>query len=715
MNKYLSGAIVGVLLGALPLSLSGDTAEATVTATWSVDSYSSFRKGESDAAFVTSLGQVRPGWSVDQKELDFDNAWSAVRADDGTVYIGSDDDATIYKVKNNTVTKLAAAGDAVAVVSLALAKDGTLYAGTMPDGEVWKVNTKTGKAKELATLKDTETVWSLRLADNGLYAGTGPEGLLYRIDTKSGATTLAFDSEDKRIMSLLATGDNAIWLGTSDNALVFRHDIKTKKTRALADFAGNEVSAMVEWQGSVIVAANDMAPGSTTGFKSKEAVDKAAKKEGQGQKPEMPKVGTVPGADKAPNASIEPLAKSLRKGKGALYRVRGDGQLTQLHALTNSYFTSVAVNSAGQIFAGAANKGQIFMVDNDDSVSTVLDVDQRYIADILIDKQDRIHFTTGDSASLYQSSGKAKSSKYTSDVFDASTPSRFGRLVWHSKGSFSIETRSGNIEEPGMGWSAWQAPGSLLRGSGDMTRAKVMSPPGRYFQYRVRFGTDSKAVLDKTKLFYLPANSATRITGASIVPESKTHGVVSQAAPKAHSSNLKLDWDVKNADGDSTVYKLSLRRQGETSFHPIYTGSSPLAKDEYKWNTETTPDGYYRLKIQSSDHLANTSKRTMTANFTTPLFAVDNERPKIAGVNVRYPVASARATDAISTINEMAFSIDDGPWQIGGPDDGIFDDQSELLSLDLPTGLSSGSHSLAIRVLDAAGNLASTTVSFKVP
>ncbi|MBL4634293.1 MAG: PQQ-like beta-propeller repeat protein [Kofleriaceae bacterium] len=714
MNKYLSGALFGVLLGTLPLSLSGDTANATVTATWNVDSYQSFNKGESDAAFVTSLGQVRPGWAVDHTELDFDNAWSAVRADDGTVYIGSDEEATIYKVKGNKVSKLASVGDAVAVVSLALAKDGTLYAGTMPDGEVWAINTQTGKAKELATLKDAETVWSLQLTDSGLYAGTGPEGLLYQIDTKKGSTTLAFDSEDKRIMSLLATGDNAIWIGTSDNALVFRHDLKTKKTRAIADFAGNEVSSMVEWQGNVIVAANDMAPGSSTGFKSKESVDKAAKKEGAGHKAKMPKEGTKPGADPAPNASIEPLAKSLRKGKGAIYRVRGDGKLTQLHALTNSYFSSLAVNSKGQIFAGAANKGQVFMVDIDDSVSTVLDVDQRYIADIMVDKSDKIHFTTGDSAGLYQSSGKAKSSRYTSDVFDAKTPSRFGRLVWHSEGSFSIETRSGNIEKPGMGWSAWQTPSNPLRGMGDMTRGKVQSPPGRYFQYRVRFGADEKAVLSKTKLFYLPANTATRVNGATIEAESKLHGVVTLPAPKAHSPTLKLKWDISNSDDDKTVYELSIRRQGDARYRPIFTGTSPLSKDEFKWNTETTPDGYYRLKITASDHLANSNDRALTSSFTTPLFAVDNERPKIAGVNVRYPNASARASDALSTINEMAFSVDDGPWQIGAPSDGIFDDQSEVLSIDLPSGLAKGTHSLAIRVLDSAGNMGSSTTSFSL-
>ncbi len=712
MNYKVTGACIGALC---LFGLVGNRASATVTATWDVDSYVGFNKGEAEASFLTSDGTVRPGWDTSNTELAFDNAWSFVQAADGTMYIGSDDDATIYKVSAKKITKIASVGNAVAVVSLAISDKGTLYAGTMPDGEVWSIDTASGKTKKLAALKDAETVWSLALAKDGLYAGTGPEGLLYKVDTKSGKAKVAFDTEDKRIMSLLATGDDAIWMGTSDQALVFRYDLKTKKTRAIADFAGNEVSALAEHNGTVIVAANDMSPGTSTGFKTKEAVDKAAKKEASGHKAKMPKEGTKPGADKAANANVEPLAKSLRKGKGALYRVSGDGSLTQLHALTNSYFTSIAINSKGQIFAGAANKGRIYMVDGDSHVSTAIDVDQRYIASILIDKNDKIRFTTGDAATLYQSAGKAASSTYLSEVFDAKTPARFGRLVWHSAGKLVIETRSGNIEDPGVGWSAWQAPVNTLRGPANITRAKVKSPPGRYFQYRVRFGKDASAVLNKTSLFYLPANLATEILSVTVDSSNSGHGIVTQKVTKPRSPKLKLRWKVENADDDKTVYELFVRRDGETQWHPIHTGTSPLTETSFEWNTETVVEGYYRLKVSASDHLANTATRSLKSSFIAPLFVVDNQRPSISGVNVRYPAASARATDALSIVTEMAFSIDDGPWQIGGPNDGIFDDQTELLTLALPKGLASGTHSLAIRVADAAGNVGTSTTRFQVP
>ena len=717
MNKNKSSLLFSTLLSAVCIfGISGERAGASVTATWDVDSYKSFEKGEADAAFITSLGEVRPGWSTESVDLEFDSAWSSVRGPDGTTYIGSDDKATIYQVKGKKVTKLASIGKAVAVVSMALDADNTLYVGTMPEGEVWKVDIKSGKSSKIATLKDAETVWALTLAKGDLYAGTGPKGLLYKIDTKSGSTSVAFDSEDKRIMSLLSTGDGAVWLGTSDKALLFRHDLTTKKTRAVADFKGNEISALAEWRGTVIAAANDLKAHSSTGFKTKEAVEKTEGKKDPGQAPKLPKKDTKPGSEKKTPAGVEPQPKSLRKGTGALYRVRGDGQLTQLHALTNTYFTSIAVNSKGQIFAGAAEKGRIYLVDQDESVSTAIDIDQRYIAQIMIDSKDALSFTTGDSASLYRSAGQAKSSNYKSEVFDAKAPARFGGLVWHGKGALTVETRTGNTGEPGVGWSGWQAPASLIRGVGNTSRAKVKSPPGRYFQYRVKFGSDQDALLRKTSLFYLPANTATRVTAVTIEPGTKAEDIIplGPEAAKPRSPVLKVKWEIENEDGDKTAYALAVRREGEVRWRMVRTGAKPLTKTEYEWNTETVPDGYYRLRVTASDRLANTRPRTLDSSWTTPLIVVDNERPRVSGLSVRYPAATARATDAMSTIAALAFSVDDGPWQIGGTQDGIFDDPSELLKLTMPSNLAKGAHTLAIRVSDSAGNVGSATTSFRI-
>ncbi|MBT8492724.1 MAG: hypothetical protein KJO07_06660 [Deltaproteobacteria bacterium] len=699
------------LLGAALLFALSAPAAAGPTSTWSVDSYKEFDKGEGKATLISSTGEVRPGFDTKKTSVEFTDSWSMVRGRGGESYIGTANDGAVYRFRGGKASKFATLKGVVAVVSLAQAGDGTLYAGTMPGGQVWKI-TPGGKASKLATLKDAESVWALTVAGNSVFAGTGPKGQLFRIDRRSGKATVAFKTEDKRITALMTAKDGSVWLGTSDKAMVFRHDPKRKTTRAMADFAGNEISAIAEHNGAALVAANDLKEPTTAGVKTKSAIDRAAKRKKEGIKVKTPKTGSKPGAE-ATKVGTEPMRKGARKGKGALFRVRGDGALTQLHALTSTYFTSIAVDGDGRIYAGAADKGRIYLIEDDDAVSTAFDVDQRLIAQVTYHPKGGLLFATGDATALYQAAGAAGKSEYLSDTFDAKTAARFGTLVWHGN-AISVETRTGNTADPGKGWSKWKAPRKSAPSPGGTTRGKVASPPGRYLQYRVKFKT-GKAVLNQTKLYYLAQNKPTQVESIEIKASENKKLKTVQAKLKPRSPILEIKWKVGNDDGDETVYELKVRREGEARWRRLTPKDQPLTTTSYKWNTETYPDGYYRLRVVASDRRANPGSSRRETQKTTSLFAVDNQKPTIDGLGVRYPAASARARDSLSAIAEAAFSIDDGPWQVIGTADGLFDDQAELLQLSLPRGLSRGVHTLAIRVADEAGNIGTTSVSFRVP
>jgi hypothetical protein len=93
---------------------------------------------------------------------------------------------------------------------------------------------------------------------------------------------------------------------------------------------------------------------------------------------------------------------------------------------------------------------------------------------------------------------------------------------------------------------------------------------------------------------------------------------------------------------------------------------------------------------------------------------IDNSRPTVEAISVRYPHATARASDANGAIAEMAYSVDDGDWQVGTAHDGLFDDLTEMLAIALPRDLESGVHTLAIRVADESGNIGSASVTFRL-
>jgi hypothetical protein len=701
-------------------------ASAVLTSTWTVESYEQWNKGEAKDAFVTSQGEVRPGWSTERTDLELEGVWSALHSRDGSVLLGTDDGGAVYRVRDGKATKLASIPEAVAVVSLAEGADGVIYAGTMPGGEVWKIeggaNTnKAGRATRLVKLPKAETVWALSLGKDGksLYAGTGPEGELFAIEVRTGKARVAFQTEDKRILSVVTAPDGAIWLGTSEKAMVFRHDPARNATRAMGDFSGNEVTAMAAWSDGVIVCANEFDEPSTTGMKSKAAIDKALAEKKTGEKPDMPEAGTKPGADKAAPAGTEPARKGERKGKGALYRVYADGRLEQLHALTATYFTDVEVTAGGSIFASAGDKGRVYLIDTDDSVSTAFDVEERVVAAVLLDPRageagaDRgLAFVTSDAAALYRSTGRAKAGTYTSDVFDTGAPSRFGKLLWQGAGGMSITTRTGNTAEPGKGWSEFESPGKSARGGGQRSAGEVASPPGRYIQFRVEL-TDADAVLRQARLYYLPQNSATRITSIEIKNPAAKSGITLQSgATPARSPVIELKWKVENPDSDQTEYVIEARRDGEALWRPLR--QQPHTGTSFEWNTETHPDGFYRVRVTASDRRANASDRVREHARVSNPFVIDNEKPSITDLSVQYPRVTARASDALSAIAEVGFAVDDGPWLIGGTTDGLFDSAEEAVRLELPRDLDRGFHTLTVRVADEAGNIGAASVSFQV-
>ena len=714
----LAALATAVLASSAPREASG-----AVTARWLVDSYQEFHEGEVDGARLTSLGEIRPGYATERVDLDFGNAWSAVRGDDGTVYIGSDDDAKVFAVRGDEVRELAQIPDAVAVVSLAIGDDGTLFAGTMPEGNIYAISPE-GSVSLLTSLEsiedehgvEIESIWSLAHADGALFAGIGPGGLLVRVDPDSGDAEVAFDSGDKRIMALTTTEDGGVWFGTSDSARVYRHLPERGVTRAMADFAGNEVTALAPYRGGVVAAANNFEEPTTPRVKTAAAVREAQREEKRGEEPDMPEAGTEPGADPSTPQAAQTRGEGARDGSGAVFYVRGDSQLRQLHALTATYISALSSTEDDRVFVGAGDKGRVYLIDRDESVSIAIDAPQRLIAELLWDpREGQLGFVTADSTAYYRTEGRADQGRYESDVFDADTPARFGRLAWRSGGAITVETRSGNTAEPGPGWSDWERPDNV-RNSGASYTGEVASPPARYFQYRATFDGDGDSVLRRTLLYYLPQNRPTRITQIRLRGHDPSDIITTSAdSASPRSPVVTIRWDVDNPDDDDTAYRIEVRREGEARWRRLPTDDDPYTQTRYRWNTETFPDGYYRVRVTASDHLANAPERAQTHDMTSPLFLVDNQKPTIDDINVDYPAASARASDDLSPIAEMSYSVNDGPWQVGSTRDGLFDSLTEILTMRLPDDLQPGEHVLSIRVADEAGNIASASTTFEVP
>ncbi|MBK9069680.1 MAG: hypothetical protein IPL79_01525 [Myxococcales bacterium] len=681
---------------------------AAPTQTWTLESFAHFDAGDTQDGYVASTGEVRPGWLTKRVTVPGNGIWAAVRLASGTVLAGTDDKGAIYKIDGDKATPFATIPGAIAITALTTWGD-AVYAATLPGNVVWKLDPRTGKAASFCTIKDVETVWALAASAGTLYAGTGPTGQLWAIST-SGAAKLAFASGDKRITAITLASDKSIWFGTSERAIVYRLE-GSGTPRAMADFAGNEISAIVESPRGIIVAANEVAE-PTSGVTKTAAQIEAQEKPGapRGQVAKTPELGSKPGAEKDSSGSETPR-KNARKGKGAVFVISATGALEQLHALTQTYVTSLAVDRDGAVFVGSADKGRVYIVEPDGSVGSAFDTDDRAISHMGFDGKG-LWFTSDDAAALYRVTTRAGSARFVSEVFDAKTSAQFGRLYWQAAGAIKVETRTGNTAQPDDGWSAWAAPGKPAEAGAGVRSGKVSSPSGRYVQVRATLG-DAGTALRRLALYYAPQNQPTRIESVSVEPTSKeTFVTLKDHGGRARNPLLRIKWTIDNADSDDTRYTLAVQREKDSSWRKLHTGTAPLTATQWEWNTETFADGWYRVKVTASDLAHNPPGAAKTALGVSPWFLVDNTKPALEGMVVKGAEASATASDGQSAIAEMAYSIDDGDWQFGAAADGIYDDLRESVTATLPADLPRGAHTLTMRVADAAGNVVTSTTSF---
>ena len=304
------------------LGLFAVPAHAVVTSMWTVETYPQFDAGDATSAFITSTGELRPGWDTKRTALEGDAIWASLKLADGSVLLGSDANGAIYRLSNDSSKKLVALPGAIAVVALAQSADGAIWAGTMPGNKVFKIGLD-GKATPGPVLKDAETVWALATVGNTVYAGTGPSGKLFAIAGNTAKEV--FDTDDKRITALAVTSDGAVWLCTSERSLVFRLDPKDGKARAMADFAGNEVSSLAAYRDGVVAAAKR----SRTSPRDRPRPRRRSRRPRSRTRRRVNREGArrrhKPGADKDPPA-VTDLGRKARRGQGALFRVAADGR-----------------------------------------------------------------------------------------------------------------------------------------------------------------------------------------------------------------------------------------------------------------------------------------------------------------------------------------------------------------------------------------------------
>ena len=300
-------------------------------------------------------------------------------------------------------------------------------------------------------------------------------------------------------------------------------------------------------------------------------------------------------------------------------------------------------------------------------------------------------------------------------------------------GSITIETRSGNLNNPETYWTPWTKI-DLMQAGG-----QVLSPPARFLQYRATLhcstGSESPE-LSAVDIAYLPKNIAPRVGAIEIAPfnyreapASSTERAIASGSPASltlpavgqkrstlslaglegsSSATLQYNkgyvtvrWSAGDANSDPLSFKVEIKPQNENSWRVL---KDKLNDRYYAFDSTAFPDGKYIARITATDAPGNIPAAALTGALESDSFTIDNTPPEIIDMKVSGTTRqqiSFTAKDALSWIDKAEYSLDGSEWTLLQPVNKVTDSQSLHYQFEV-----AGGQTVAIRVFDENDNAA---------
>jgi len=292
--------------------------------------------------------------------------------------------------------------------------------------------------------------------------------------------------------------------------------------------------------------------------------------------------------------------------------------------------------------------------------------------------------------------------------------------------------RSGNVENPVMGWSEWKqatpnsgsigVPGAryvqwkvVLKGAGSVESVglnylaknlapvvdEVVAQPG------ARMAAAPSAP-NATVSVNFPAPPANPMIGAlTFATDPNTSPLIAQKDKTA----VTVRWSAHDDNGDDLIFAVYYKGEGEANWRLL---KDKISEKYYSFDSALLPDGMYAVKVVASDSPVHTDADALTGERVSQAFVVDTT-PPVPGVltaSMEGGKIHARfeARDATSPIGHAEYSIDAGPWQYLEPSGSLSDSLAErydffaaIPSVTAPV-TDAKEHVIAVRVYDRYEN-----------
>ncbi len=682
---------------------------------WSVSTQAEFLEGDAENVSIDAEGRLRIGpgaETIHDAEASF--LWTVARTDDALwIAGGSGDEAggLIRRIDPDGSAETPWRESGFDVHALAPRSEGGVYAATSPDGQVIAIDDD-GASRNWFDPDETY-VWALAAQPDGtLLVGTGNPGRIYRV-ASDGVASLHYDTGATHVRALAVDPAGRLLAGTSSPGRLFRIDADGEAFVLLDSGREEIVSIRVNDDDMLVTAAGQAS--TTSGNASASSASTTAS-------------ATVTAASTSAGA-----VASSGPG-GAVYRIAPDGVWDIIWESTEATPYDAVRDAGGGIVIGTGPDGKLFRVTGEPA-STVLLTTARaqQVTRFAVEPDGRIAWTTSNPGAVYRMTpARAGTGIFTSAVHDAETIANWGMIRWRAStpdgSSVTLRTRSGNTATPGDTWSAWSDAYDAPDG------AAITSPRARYLQWRAELrASDESPVLRSVTAAYLPRNLAPEITGLTLHDPGRVYqqaaaagdppiaglnggrdpaapptgagaSTVSSVGRQVYRKGLQaFAWEASDPNDDTLRYEVRYREEMEENWRVL---ARDLTGRLFTWDTTSTPDGTYVVRIVASDALSNAPDDALTAMRDSAPFDVDNSAPRIVlstpgAAGGDDTVVRVTVTDAQSAVAHVEYTLDAETWQVVYPIDGISDGREEAFDVTVPA---SAIDRLVIRATDGMNN-----------
>jgi len=686
------------------------------TSFWEVRYREEFDKGTPENVSIHSEGKVTLS---PQMNLIADTGepfvWCLAEDSRGNLYAGTGNNGKIFKVGGSGQLTLWHDSEELEILSLAVDRGSNLYAGTSPNGQIIRVSPE-GRASIFFSTEQHH-VWSLAISEDGkLFCGTGDEGKIYRVSPE-GHGQLLYDTKETNITAL-AWREGQLYAGGDGNGLIYKVDPEGQG-QILFDAAEEEIRSLIfDPQGQIYAAA-------TSGEKP-------------ARRPPKPEATQPQEAESSEMLeSIQIFAGEIGGpepgGQSTIYEIDGLGSGMALWTAPEMAMVfSMTLGPRGDLIVGSGDEGRIYSVSAEGSWSMLVDGQESQALALLGAQNGDVLVGTGHLGKVFRLlTNYVKQGTLESEVHDATFVAHWGRICWDARQPrgtrVSLQTRSGNSQDPDETWSPWSESSEKAEGQ------TISSPPARFIQWRTNLSTsdgESTPVLERVWLAYVQRNLAPKIYGIFVHSTNEEGGRGSNLSRRENKSSSfagpaevssgdafrdqnqmgpglrKVSWQALDPNGDRLCYDLYFRGEEEHEWKLL---KEDLTNSSYTWDSQSCPDGTYLLRVEARDSPDNPEGQALSAEKISDPFLVDNTPPKVSQVKSRaidgdrYEV-TGRVTDELSAIKELWYSVDAGDWKALPARDGVFDSPEEAF-LFSTEAFSSGEHTIVMKAIDLANNV----------